>query len=310
MANEPTIAFSVTPEMITAGQSATLKWDVEGVREVYLDGQGVTGHETRVVWPVATRTYTLHVVLVDGSTRNLEVSVTVEGSSFTHPTTSKAPTVVLTAANIERLKRYPRPPRDNGIGLHFHIDLADPLIKETVRNLKSIRATWTLIYAQDELQARRAAGACWREGIMPVVRTGKLIDEGFDAVPYVDALKAVGAPPYVQVHNEPEDTREWRKGERPGDWAQIFGRSWAGHAAAVFDAGGYPGIQVLDRPGFDAAVDAVNAMGRRDIWERAFFVHHNYGDNHPPAYPYDERSQRDNPGHTILDDRIAVLRFW
>jgi hypothetical protein len=215
----------------------------------------------------------------------------------------------LTPENLALLRRYPRPPRDNGIGLHFHLDLRDEFIERTVKNLTSIRATWTLIYAQDELQAKRAAAACWAAGIMPVVRIGRLIDEGFDPTPFVRALQEIGAPPYVQVHNEPEDEREWRNGERPPEWDRIFGRNWAHSAAQIFDVGGMPGIQVLDRPGFDAAVDSVAAIGRQDLWQRAFFVHHNYGANHPPSYPYDERNQQDKPGSTIIDDHIAVLKF-
>ena len=136
-----------------------------------------------------------------------------------------------------------------------------------------IRATWTMIYAQDELQAERAAHACFRAGIMPVVRVGKLIDENVDSVLYVEALRKAlqgsgfahdpDKPPlYVQIFNEPEADREWLPREKPdgwskrSDWPQVFGSNWARQAAAVFDAGGYPGIQVLDRGGFDAAVNA------------------------------------------------------
>ena len=56
-------------------------------------------------------------------------------------------------------------------------------------------------------------------------------------------------------------------------------------------------------------MDAVKALKREDIWQRAFFVQHNYGMNHPPAFPYDERNQRDNPGQTILQDYMGVLAF-
>jgi len=239
---------------------------------------------------------------------------------------TRPPQVTLSAENIARLMTYPRPPQDNGIGLHFHVDLAPEFIQRTVTNLKSIRATWTMIYAQDEQLAERAAVACFRAGIMPVVRIGKLIDEGFDPVPYVHGLRRALAasdfphdparpPLYVQVYNEPEDWREWMPHEKPpgwqmpSNWAQIFGRNWAQQAARIYDAGGYPGIQVLDRAGFDVAVDAIAAMGRQDIWQRAFFAHHNYGENHPPDYPYDARNQQDHPGRTILDDYICALKF-
>ncbi len=104
-------------------------------------------------------------------------------------TTTRPPQVTLSAENLARLRTYPRPPQDNGIGLHFHVDLSPELIQRTVANLKSIRATWTMIYAQDEQLAESAATACFRAGIMPVVRIGKLIDEGFDPVPYVHALR-------------------------------------------------------------------------------------------------------------------------
>lgn len=77
----PTYSFSVTPENITAGESATLRWDVEGVRSVYLDGEGVTGHEVRTVSPTETTTYILRVVLPDDSSQELTATVTVTPSS-------------------------------------------------------------------------------------------------------------------------------------------------------------------------------------------------------------------------------------
>ncbi|MDE3089728.1 MAG: hypothetical protein KGJ80_10160, partial [Chloroflexota bacterium] len=73
----PSYSFSVTPPTILAGQSATLKWDVEGVRAVYLNGQGVTGHETRIVTPTQTTLYTLHIVFTDSTTKDLNATVTV-----------------------------------------------------------------------------------------------------------------------------------------------------------------------------------------------------------------------------------------
>ena len=137
---------------------------------------------------------------------------------------------------------------------------------------------------------------------MPVVRVGNLIDEFTDPVPYVDALrKALQAsdfpydparpPLYVQIFNEPEDTASGPTGSGLKTGLRSLG-GIGPCRAPVFQAGGYPGIQVLDRPGFDAAVDAVNAMGAQQLWERAFFVHHNYGQNHPPAYPYDASISR------------------
>jgi hypothetical protein len=318
---ETSYSFVVKPRRTKQGKAATLRWQVTGASGVYLNGQEVTPDGERVVVPQRTTGYRLHIEFPDLSYKDLDVVAAVDArvTRAAGPVPSRPASVVLDAANLERLKHYPRPPKDNGIGLHFHLDLRDDIIRDTVDHLTSIRATWTLIYAQDELQAEKAATACFRAGIMPVVRPGRLVDEGFDPKPYVEALrKALAAsdfphdeknpPLYVQIYNEPEDEREWSN-ERPKNWAGIFGRNWANVAVQVYDAGGYPGIQVLDRPGFDAAVDSVAALGRQDIWQRAFFAHHNYGSNHPADYPYDERNQLDAPGQTILGDYTAVLKF-
>jgi len=302
----PTYSFSASPASIAAGESATLRWSVSSAKTVTLNGQPVAAQGAQVVTPTQTTTYTLHIVFDDDSTQDLSTTVTVTSPQ---PGTTRAPTVVLTPENIAQLKTYPRPAQDNGRGLHFNMDLRDTTNAVTVAHLLSINARWTMIYAPDEVQARRAAQACWSAGIMPIVRIGKKVDEPFDPVPYVNALKAVGAPPYVQIYNEPGDLREWKN--YPGDdqWVRIFAPRWAQAAVAVFDAGGYPGLQVLSQPEFDAAVDSVRALGRTDIWQRAFFALHNYGANHPPAYPYDPQNQADHPDATIFTDDTAVLNL-
>jgi len=264
-----TIEFTATPDTISLGESATLRWDVEGVRAVHLNGQGVVGHDSRVVTPAVTTTYTLRITMLNDTVEERAVTVNVEGAVVAPGDATRPPTVVLTPENIERLKQYPRPPQDNGRGLHFHIDLSDETIAKSVERLQYINATWTLIYAQDELQAGRAAKACWAAGIMPVVRIGKQIDVGFDPVPYVRALQEIGAPPYIQIFNEPGDHREWRD-DRPENYIHIFARNWAYQAARVFDAGGFPGLQVMGKSELDGAIQAVAQTGRTDIWQRAF----------------------------------------
>ena len=305
----PGAAFTITPERVVAGQAITLKWDFAGVQALTLTGPSVTGQGSLTFTLAHTGQYALRAALEDGTILERSLTVIVEapppGPTPPDPTPTpvgtRPPTVVLTAANIARLRSFPRPANDNGRGLHFSIDLRDESIAGTVDKLRSIDARWTLIYAQDELQAARTARACWSAGIMPVVRIGKKVNEPCDARPYVQVLKDIGAPPYVQIFNEPGDSREWRDGV-PADWLRIFGMNWARQAAAVVDAGGYPGLQVLEKEEFDAAIDAVAAINRPDLWERAFFCTHNYGANHPPAYPYDI-------GLTVFEDFYGVLSF-
>jgi len=300
--------FTLTLQPVQPGDAATLQWAVEGSQQLYLDGVVVPPTGRQRVTPNMRTAYALQIAMPDGSTRSPAVTFAVEEASQPTPVAERPPTVLLSAENRARLQRYPRPPRDNGRGLHFHLDLRDESIAWTVARLQEINATWTLIYAQDELQAQRAAKACWAAGIMPVVRIGKKIDEFVDAEQYVRALQAIDVPAYVQIYNEPGDGREWEE-DRPREYTKIFGERWARHAAKTVDAGGYPGLQVMGKAELYAAIDAVDAIGRTDIWERAFFVLHNYGVNHPPAYPYDELMQQTKPGCTILEDPVSILSF-
>ena len=73
----PTINFWVDNGTINAGQCTTLHWDVQNVREVYLNDQGVPGQGSQQVCPTSTTTYTLRVVRNDGGQETRQVTVTV-----------------------------------------------------------------------------------------------------------------------------------------------------------------------------------------------------------------------------------------
>lgn len=237
------------------------------------------------------------------------------------------------------LRDFPRPKNDNGIGLHFRLDLVEtpnkPHISQGVEWLQQINAKWTLVAGQDWMQIGQAARLCWDAGIMPVCRLVCKIDKPFiDWETGVKTLLDLGIPAYMQIFNEPGDSREWRN-EQP-DIAR-FGEKWADAAARVFDAGGLPGMGgVLGEDEWLAAFNAVQQNGRSDIWSKAWFCVHNYGSNHPPNYPSDDVNQKGipvtpeeyakykfsmpfdelnefrrthaNPGDTIFDDDTAVLR--
>jgi hypothetical protein len=213
-----------------------------------------------------------------------------------------------------------------------------------VRLAQSINAKWSLVAGQDWLQILSGAKQLWAVGIMPVCRLICKINGAYDFVAGVNALKAAGIPPYIQIFNEPGDDREWKTGTRPN--IANFGGSWAANAALVFDQGGYPGLQVLGKDEFDAAINSLKGNNRIDVLRRAWFCLHNGGSNHPPDYPYDPVNQDGTPvdaatfaqyewamtrdevnalrystsvvgtslnpphhGQTIMDDDTSVLRF-
>jgi hypothetical protein len=72
-----TIYFYADRYTIAPGECTTVRWDVEGIKEVYFQGNGVTGHDSRLVCPAATTTYTLRVVRLNGTEVFQQVTIVV-----------------------------------------------------------------------------------------------------------------------------------------------------------------------------------------------------------------------------------------
>lgn len=236
------------------------------------------------------------------------------------------------------LKDYPRPKDDNGIGIHFGLDVREnanrPNVSQGIEWLQQINAKWALLATQDWVQMGKAASKIWAAGVMPVCRNICRIDKVVDWETGVKVLLDAGIPPYIQIFNEPGDTREWRG--HPN--IHHFGGAWANAATQVYDSGGYPGMgAILGQDEWLAAFNAVKGINRMDIWNRAWFCVHNYGSNHPIDYPYDDVNQKGtpasmdeyahshfslpigevnalrrssaHPGATVMTDDTCVLRF-
>ncbi len=80
----PTISFTVdggASANITSGQCVTVAWNTANVREVYYQNTGVPGVSSSTECPTTSQTYTLRVVLQDGSETTRQVSVNVSGGS-------------------------------------------------------------------------------------------------------------------------------------------------------------------------------------------------------------------------------------
>jgi hypothetical protein len=91
----PLINFWVDKDNIVVGECTTLRWDVEHVRAVYLEGAGVVGHDSRSVCPNQTTTYSLRVVTDSGDiyrTVTVNVSQAASSPALATPTPKPTPT--------------------------------------------------------------------------------------------------------------------------------------------------------------------------------------------------------------------------
>jgi len=79
----PAISFGADRTSINNGECVTLRWDVDNVREVYLDGQGVTGHGSQKVCPTVTQTYKLTIVRQDSGReeRTFTIEAAISGDT-------------------------------------------------------------------------------------------------------------------------------------------------------------------------------------------------------------------------------------
>jgi len=78
--------FRADRTSISAGECTTLRWDVDNVKAVHLDGTGQVGHGSIQVCPTKTQTFTLEVIQRDDrrTTRSITIQVSgqVEGARF------------------------------------------------------------------------------------------------------------------------------------------------------------------------------------------------------------------------------------
>ena len=70
-----TISFYADRYEVKPGECVTVGWDVEGVSQVYYQGQGVVGHSSTTECLRQTTTYTLTVITLDGNQVSQQITV-------------------------------------------------------------------------------------------------------------------------------------------------------------------------------------------------------------------------------------------
>ena len=103
--SNPIQSFSASPSTITAGQTTTLSWVVEGAKDVRLSGVSATPASSAVVGPTHTTTYTLTATTAWGKSVSQDVIVNVTAA---FEETLWAPDVLFEYANI------------GAVGFNFH----------------------------------------------------------------------------------------------------------------------------------------------------------------------------------------------
>ena len=217
---------------------------------------------------------------------------------------------------INPLADYPRPPADNGRGLHWSPgnqpqppEITDYFVDELLAmNIKWVKflqddaPTVTDPYLVEQLVANN---------IEPIMRVYQPRNERYRHLPeLVKAATALGVH-YFELFNEPNvagPAGGWTEDEAP-DVGKIV-ELWIVAAQEVHAAGGHPSLLPLATGGsiddmifLRQFLDGVQARGQADLLPRSWLPVHNYFLNHPFDYPADPVNVDDVP---LTPDEIAA----
>ncbi|MCS7039620.1 MAG: hypothetical protein NZP34_08455, partial [Caldilineales bacterium] len=185
------------------------------------------------------------------------------------------------------LSEFPRPPEDNGRGIHWSATVYHPTGRDLqfwLNELKAMQIKWVKLLDDSGGSSLEICRALLDNGIMPIVRIyreypnpGHLDGRGVDAVRrLIDA-----GVRYFETNNEPDLPAEWKGGVKPPNWLDIVVDNFIWDADYILSLGGLPAFPAMGPGSKDNGIVRVVQRGRRDIFERGAWVAiHNYTLNH------------------------------
>lgn len=206
---------------------------------------------------------------------------------------------------------YPRPPRDNGRGLHWNPSPYHSYdLDRWLARLVALNIRWLKVLDDGGGSSLRLCAALVDNGIMPIVRLYRDTPNpghiGHREEQTLRALARLGVR-YVETNNEPDLQVEWSV-PRPADWLRQAVDNWLYDAGKCLDAGALPAAPALSVGRRDDIVAAIVERGGRDaLLSGAWLAIHNYALNHPLEYPDDDVHQR---GAALSAAQYAADGAW
>ncbi len=214
------------------------------------------------------------------------------------------------------LSEFPRPPQDNGRGVHWSARVYHPSgadLQYWIDELKALQIKWVKLLDDGGGSSIELCQALLDNDIMPVVRIfrehpnpGHIGGREIDAI---ERLIAIGVR-YFETNNEPDLPAEWENNHRPQNWLDIVVDNFIYDADVILSLGGLPAFPAMG-PGSNAnGIAKVVERGRKDIFEKgAWLAIHNYTLNHPMDYPSDPVNQEGRPLTQEEYDRLAAWQY-
>ncbi len=199
------------------------------------------------------------------------------------------------------LKDFPRPPQDNGRGIHWSASPYHPegeALRYWINELKEMNIKWVKLLDDGGGSSAKLCEVLLQEGIMPVVRLYRHEPNpghiGGREIETIKRLLAIGVH-YFETNNEPNLPAEWKGGYMPPNWLDIVVENLIIDADIILGLGGLPAIPAFS-VGERTDIFAEIAKRRPDLFGAGIWAAiHNYTLNHPLEYPEDPVNQEGKP---------------
>lgn len=212
------------------------------------------------------------------------------------------------------LRDFPRPPEDNGRGIHWSAGLYHPRGQELavwLRHLEAMHIKWVKLLDDSGGSSLELCEQLLAHGIMPIVRLYRAEpNPGHIGGREEDTLRrliAVGVR-YFETNNEPDLSGEWQGGHMPPNWLDVVADHFIIDADKVLSLGGYPAVPAMGVGSRVNLVSRIVERGREDLFQHGTWLAiHNYTLNHPLDYPYDPVNQEGKP---LTKEEYDRAGYW
>ncbi len=219
-----------------------------------------------------------------------------------------------------RLQDYPRPPQDNGIGMHWSggnagLVGAGELRSRWIPELQRLGVKWVKFLHDGGLEF---AQLLLDAGMMPVVRVYRPRPNSLDLDKSTLSRKEIGSlkdyvsigVKYFEFNNEPDVGSEWEGSAAPPNALDSAARAALVDMEKVLAAGGYPAVPAMAVGNqWDFIGRMIRLAGRSLFDEPVWIAVHNYDINHPLDYPYDAVNQEGEEITRTEYDRLGMAAW-
>ena len=214
------------------------------------------------------------------------------------------------------LSAFPRPPQDNGRGIHWSSSIYHITGDELtfwIDELKAMQIKWVKVLDDSGGTSVELCRRLVENDIMPVVRLYRERPNpkriGSREIETIKKLVDIGVR-YIETNNEPDLPAEWENNHIPPNWLDIVADNFIYDADIVLSLGALPAFPAMSVSNSGLGLSYVVEKGRKDVFEKgAWLAIHNYTTNHPLDYPYDPVNQEGKPLTQEEYERLAAWQY-